>query len=61
MSDFREYLASQLQDSKFKAEWDALESEYQRTRATINARLRKEHSQNTLAHSAWNIQANARS
>ena len=60
MSDFREYLASQLQDPKFKAEWDALEPEYQCARATIDARPRKELAQKPLANPAGIVQAGAR-
>jgi len=38
MTSFREYLNEQLKDPEFKAEWDALEPEYNIKLALINAR-----------------------
>ena len=49
MSDFREYLAQQLQDPKFKAEWDALEPEFQIIRAIIEGRTARQFSEEQLA------------
>ena len=60
MNDFREYLAQQLQDPKFKAEWDALEPEYQRARAMIDASQRKGPAQKPLANLMETTQADVR-
>ncbi len=38
MDDFRQYLDQQLSDPEFKAQWDALEPEYQIINAIINGR-----------------------
>lgn len=36
--DYEVYLSEQLKDPEFKAEWDALEPEYQIVRAMLQAR-----------------------
>lgn len=46
---FREYLNEQLQDPAFKAEWDAMEPEYQITLAIIKGRERLNLSQAQLS------------
>ena len=49
MDDFRQYLDQQLSDPAFKAEWDALEPEYQIINAIINGRKEKGLTQKELA------------
>ena len=49
MSDFRDYLNEQLKDPEFRAEWDALEPEFQIVRAMIDAREKKHLSQKELS------------
>jgi transcriptional regulator with XRE-family HTH domain len=49
MSDFSKYLNEQLKDPEFKAEWDALEPEYQIIRAMIEARKAKNITQKQLS------------
>lgn len=39
MSTYRDFLAEQLKDPEFKAEYDALEPEFAIIRAMIDARL----------------------
>ncbi len=46
---YREYLDEQLKDPEFKAEWDALEPEYQITLAIIEGRKSLNLSQADLA------------
>ena len=50
MSDFRDYLNEQLKDPEFRAEWDALEPEFQIVRAMIYAREKKHLSQKELSN-----------
>ena len=50
MSDFRDYLNEQLKDPEFRAEWDALEPEFQIVRALIDAREKKHLSQKELSN-----------
>ena len=50
MSDFRDYLNEQLKDPEFRAEWDALEPEFQIVRAMIDARKKKHLSQKELSN-----------
>nr|DAI52483.1 MAG TPA: helix-turn-helix domain protein [Caudoviricetes sp.] len=50
MSDFRDYLNEQLKDPEFRAEWDALEPEFQIVRAMIDAREKKHLSQKELSN-----------
>lgn len=47
--NFRETLNEQLKDPEFKAEWDALEPEYQVIRAMLDARIEKNLTQKQLA------------
>lgn len=49
MSDFRDYLNKQLKNPDFKAEWDALEPEYQIIRAMLEARSEKNITQKELS------------
>lgn len=49
MSDFREYLNKQLEDPKFKKEWDDLEPEFNAIQAMIDARKRCNMTQKELA------------
>ncbi|MEE3410702.1 MAG: helix-turn-helix transcriptional regulator [Treponema sp.] len=49
MDDFRQYLDEQLKNPAFKAEWDALEPEYQIMRAIIEARKSCGLTQNELS------------
>lgn len=49
MSDFRNYLNKQLEDSDFKKEWDFLEPEYNTMQAMIDARKRCNMTQKELA------------
>ena len=50
MSHFRDYLNEQLKDPEFRAEWDALEPEFQIVRAMIDAREKKHLSQKELSN-----------
>ena len=50
MSDFRDYLNEQLKDPEVRAEWDALEPEFQIVRAMIDAREKKHLSQKELSN-----------
>lgn len=47
--NFRETLNQQLQNPKFKAEWDALEPEFQIIKAMIDGRKKKNITQKELA------------
>lgn len=49
MDDFRQYLDQQLKDPDFKAQWDALEPEYQIINAIINGRKENGLTQKELA------------
>ncbi|MBR5319818.1 MAG: helix-turn-helix transcriptional regulator [Peptococcaceae bacterium] len=49
MSDFQEYLNEQLKNPAFRAEWEALEPEYQIKRMLIEERTRKQLTQKQLA------------
>lgn len=49
MDDFRQYLDEQLKNPAFKAEWDALEPEYQIMRTVIEARKSNGLTQNELS------------
>ena len=57
MDDFRQYLDEQLKNPAFKAEWDALEPEYQIMRAIIEARKSNGLTQNELSARAGITQA----
>ncbi|MBQ7682767.1 MAG: helix-turn-helix transcriptional regulator [Oscillibacter sp.] len=46
---FDEYLAEQMKDPEFKAEWDALEPEFQIIRAIIEGREARQFSEEQLA------------
>ena len=50
MSDFRDYLNEQVKDPEVRAEWDALEPEFQIVRAMIDAREKKHLSQKELSN-----------
>ncbi len=49
MSNFRDYLNHQLEDSEFKKEWDALEPEFAIIQAIIDARKSSGLTQKELA------------
>lgn len=49
MSDFRKYLEKQLNNEKFKKEWDNSESEYYLARSLATARKENNMTQNELA------------
>lgn len=49
MSNFRDYLNHQLEDSEFKKEWDALEPEFAIVQAIIDARKSSGLTQKELA------------
>lgn len=49
MSNFDQYLEMQLKDPSFKAEWDALEPEFQIRRMLIEARQEKRLTQKELS------------
>ncbi len=57
MSEFREFLAEQLQEPEFKAEYDALEDEYIIIQAMIDARKRCGMTQKQLAEKTGIAQA----
>ena len=57
MDDFRQYLDQQLSDPEFKAQWDALEPEYQIINAIINGRKENGLTQNELSARAGITQA----
>ncbi len=57
MSEFREFLAEQLQEPGFKAEYDALEDEYIIIQAMIDARKRCGMTQKQLAEKTGIAQA----
>lgn len=57
MDDFRQYLDEQLKNPAFKAEWDALEPEYQIIRAIIEARKTNGLTQKELSARAGITQA----
>ena len=46
---FDEYLAEQMKDPEFKAEWDALEPEFQIIRAIIEGRTARSFTEEQLA------------
>lgn len=48
MSDFRNYLSEQLEDTEFKEEWDSLEPEYNTIQAIIDARKKVISPRNSL-------------
>lgn len=56
-TDFRELLAQELKNPKFKKEWDRLEPAYQAQRALIRARIDAKMSQRQLAKKAKTTQA----
>ena len=49
MSDLENYLAKQLENPKFKKEWDALEPEFNTIQAIIDARKKCNMTQKELA------------
>ena len=49
MSDFRVYLDEQMKNPEFKAEWDALEPEFQIVKAMLQGRQEKNLTQKELA------------
>lgn len=49
MSDLKKYLNKQLADAEFKAEYDALEPEFQIIRAMIEARIQAKMTQKQLS------------
>ena len=49
MSDFQTYLNKQLENPAFRAEWEALELEYQIKRLLIDARNKQQMTQKQLA------------
>lgn len=49
MSDFRRYLDEQLKDPEFRAEYEALEPEYQLINAILDARKSQNMTQKQLA------------
>lgn len=58
MSDFRKYLAQQMEDPKFAAEYDAQRPEYEAIRAVIAARLACNMTQKELAEKTGIRQSN---
>jgi DNA-binding XRE family transcriptional regulator len=56
-TNFRELLAQELKNPKFKKEWDRLEPAYQAQRALIRARIDAKMSQRDLAKKAKTTQA----
>ncbi len=57
MSEFKEFLAEQLENPEFKAEYDALEDEYIIIQAMIDARKRCGMTQKQLAEKTGIAQA----
>ena len=55
--NFRETLNEQLQNPEFKAEWDALEPEFQIIKATIEAKKLKNITQKPLTEITELVQA----
>lgn len=49
MSEFKEFLNEQLQDSEFKKEWDNLQPEFDVIRAMVDARISQNLTQKELA------------
>ena len=58
MSDLRNYLNKQLQDSEFKAEYDASRAELEIMRAVISARMDAKLTQKELAERSGVRQSN---
>ena len=58
MSDLSKYINEQLNDPKFKAEYEASETEYQLTRALISARAESNMTQKELASRSGVRQSN---
>lgn len=58
MSDFREHLENSLQDSEFKAEWEAQSVEREVTRRIIEARIARGMTQTELAQACGMKPAN---
>lgn len=58
MSDFREYLKRQMEDSDFKAEYEAMRPDYEAIRAVIAARLESNMTQAELAEKTGIRQSN---
>lgn len=57
MRTFQESLAEQMKDPEFRAEWDALEPEFQIIRAIIEGREEKDLTQRQLAEATGITQA----
>lgn len=57
MTNFRETLAKEMKDPKFRAEWEALEPEFQIIRAIIEGREEKDLTQKELAEATGITQA----
>ena len=58
MSDLQEYLREQLNDPKFRREYEALEPEYEAIRAIIGARIEANMTQKELAEKTGIRQSN---
>lgn len=58
MSDFRDYLQTQLTDPEFSAEYEAMRPEYEAIRAMIAARLESRMTQKELAEKTGIRQSN---
>lgn len=58
MSDLKHYIERQMNDSEFKAEYDASETEYQLTRSLIAARIASNMTQKELADKSGVRQSN---
>ena len=58
MSDFKKYLAQQMEDSAFAAEYEAQRPEYEAIRAVISARLACNMTQKELAEKTGIRQSN---
>ncbi len=58
MSELREYLAEQMKDPEFAAEYDAMRPEYDAIRAVIAARLESNMTQKELAEKTGIRQSN---
>lgn len=58
MSDLKHYIERQMNDSEFKAEYDASETEYQLTSSLIAARIASNMTQKELADKSGVRQSN---
>lgn len=58
MSDFQKYLDSQMNDSEFAAEYEAMQPEYEAIRAVIAARMESRMTQKELAEKTGIRQSN---